>query len=1137
MNENSPQIVHCFGVVLVCYLLITLPMVSATNIKLIYGGSTVDSIEYNPSNFVKITSDVYDDEEPKLWRDEYIKVGLNVKNATGDVRIVKGYVYPCKNMNPSECITDAVPETFAETFEKTYNWVDIRNKDAYPQPSSDNPEISRFLVLAKVSKAGRLFWTGLIFEIRRVDYNLFSSYSLDATDTEIYINDYSYVSIVSDFIRNNFIIPFNTQWIDRIVFYGAECIFSIMGTPENIISAQENESTEITFVPDMLFVFSNATQGFYSAVVINHTEPSTCGFNGCEPGETSDNCCIDCGCLSGYYCDIGYGYCRSENEIHMSLYGMPQTELMNCYIAHKINVSVIINNPPSDMTVSAWKAVLNGEEQEISCSNVFGSVYSCTVTVPALPNCGEGEFVLTSNYIENEIAYSDGSVQKTKRLLVSLPDITISSYTCGDGKCEDNKGEDLGRCCYDCGCAGGYYCDVRITNNLPDPKSGTCKIKPRDSDIEIFMNQTIFYSGSFQVGAEISVNNPPRSLELLDLGCGSGCDQDGHACMASCDITCNRFSYSGDVYEGVCVMNFFIENYTKTFSYTLHPVINLTLKYYDGPNAVEESLSLHTGSLSIPMHFCGDRECNGDENQQTCCYDCGCPAGMYCDTKDRDKPMEGDRCRNLNDVNLVIDSIEPRNFSDAAEQNVINISAHIINPPSSLKVTPSCEIGGGNVSCNIACERLSSSTGDYNLSCSLYIEPLDYRDPKVANFYDAVDQKLVLEGNRIELSLRFNDGGSVKEIVREADIGRIEMDVVWHCGVDVYGDGILCEADLGENSENCCIDCGCGNETDEKGLPLKFCYTGKSLHGECIERSLIGVNILSVNPETVKCVIPIEKMDTCLISQAVEVNIEIVNEPDDFSLLYPDSFWKIEGVECVEGGENCPLICYKIGEGNYTCSLVIPSLPLSSPQTINKDLYLHIVGAHSVNGVYITEELDATGNITFDIEYSPELKTCMDQKESLERSIEKYESIISELKLFLGVVWAVVAWLWTMCVVCCSSHSPCSCDNWCGYAKTGTLIGTCVSGPVLSVLGMADGKLNELKMNKYKLMCTAANPTEAANMMVDTSGIWMKVVGAVASIACFFSGGISNVFSKIFGSGESVIGKGKPIFSDFPYIV
>ncbi|MHA2065756.1 MAG: hypothetical protein ACXABY_15370, partial [Candidatus Thorarchaeota archaeon] len=603
---NLRELVLGVNMVVVCYLVISIPMVIATNVNIIYDGLNVGSVEYNPGDYVRVNAAARDGGVPKIGRDQDWRIDFVVENNTNGVIIESGYVYKCGDLAPDVCVDTVSPEAFSVKFDKTYNWIDIRDKD-----SPTHNESSNFVVFVRVVKSGRTFWTGFHYQVRRITLTGFYGISDDLPEIEVHASHSSSINSILSFIQSSFIIPFNPSWVEKVVFQGADYVFEIRSDNPPYFETDVNEADDVSSLGyDYGFVFSNDSSGTYNAVVLNDNPSYTCGSDGCETGlgENSVNCCLDCSCLSGYYCDAVES-CRNENSITLSLSGTQTTYVSNCYDTHQIDVNVMINNAPSDMVILSSDYSIAGSSQSTACSQLHGDVYSCHIDIPPVPGCSENTPDFGPNSITLDISYSDGGVQKNKVMSTSFPDITIGSFECGDYLCQAEFLESSDNCCFDCGCGSGY-CDI---GGLSRPESGSCKVEFDESDVRITLDRANFgsyNSGGETVGLDLKIVNAPSSLDVSGEACSMGCvGGNVGSCSASCSLSCSVGSSGGGVYEERCSMGFTIADYDNNFDYTLTPVIDASAGYYDGSDYVVGALSKASGAVNIRANFCGDGVC------------------------------------------------------------------------------------------------------------------------------------------------------------------------------------------------------------------------------------------------------------------------------------------------------------------------------------------------------------------------------------------------------------------------------------------------------------------------------------------------------------------------------------------------
>jgi hypothetical protein len=1094
------------SMVVVCYLVISIPMVIATNVNIIYDGGNAGSAQYNPGDYVRVNGVAYDSGIPSIWKDQDIRVDFVVGNNTNDVVIESGYVYQCGDLDPDACVDSVPPEAFSVKFEETYNWIDIRDAD-----SPSHNEISNFVVFARAVKSGKSFWTGFHYQVRRSSYNLFYGVSDDISGIDVHAKDYGSVNSILNFIQESIMIPFNPAWVDKVIFQGVDYIFEMgSDSPPSFETGMSGVDEVSGLGYDYGFVFSNDSSGVYNAIVLNVNPSYTCGSGVCDTGlgENSVNCCLDCGCIGGYYCDA-VGGCRNENSITLGLSGTQTIHMSNCYQEHQAEVYVKVNNAPSDMVISSSYYSLAGSSQGTACSPVGGGVYSCLITVPPVPDCGTGTQSIGPNSITLDIAYSDGLVQKSKTMSTPFPDVTVGSFDCGDGSCQEDLGENPANCCYDCGCGFGY-CDI---GSLETRDSGSCRSGLGDSSLQVIFDKTSLGShgvGGDSLGLDLRVANAPSSLELSGEDCTLDCRRsDGVSCSASCSMSCSAGSSGVGDYEKRCSMDFSVSDYYSYVDYTLTPEVRSSAGYYDGPDYTIESLSKTALPIHIGANWCGDDVCAGGdvETPDNCCYDCGCPGEMYCDNMDANAPSEGDSCRSLEGIGLVVVDSGPYSFSDSAVQNMIDLSVEITNKPSGLAVDPECEISGGDVRCHVECKGTESTYPDvYNMACSLTISPVNYKNPSVSDGYDPVEHKLELSGNSVEFALRFNDGyGSAGKVFAEP-LQDIVMDVIWHCGNDV------CETELEESSGNCCIDCPCEQEDD-------FCHTFNTLHGECLDRSEIQVGDVKIEPVPMVCTIELGARDMCIFTSP-RADAEILIDSLPVGAEVVDSSYSISGMECRTNSTECPTYCgLNQNSTGYVCHILIPPIESGVEEEVILDVGFHLTVQHPANfstGLMFTEDFAFTGTLIVSKENSEELKNCIDMDKDMEKKESKNDLITAIVWTFLGLVYAltvVAIIMWILVELKKKDPKlPCCVDSDCAwslfstcesFALNGLKISSCLSSALLPLLGSLEEQIAKMKL-EYANMCAAEDLESLQEATDDMGSLWYNVAGGVMGAVCMY---------------------------------
>jgi hypothetical protein len=1066
------------SMVVVCYLVISIPMVFATNVNVIVGGGSIDSVQYNPGDFVRINGFVYDDGMPKIGRDQDWRVDFVVENNTNDVVIESGYVYQCGGLDPGSCVDYISPDAFSGSFEKTYNWIDIRGED-----SPVHEEVSNFVVFARVVKSGKAFWTGFHYQVRRTAYNVFYGVSDDISDIDVHVSDYAYVYKVMDFIQDSFMIPFNPEWVERVVFQGIDFIFEMRSNTPPYLETDVEESDEVSDLSyNYDFVFSNSSSGIYNAIVLNLNPSYVCGNDVCESGlgENSNNCCLDCGCISGYYCDAIEG-CRNENLITLSLSGTQTTYVSNCYEAHQIYANVKVNNAPSDMIVlNSYYSLGGGSPQAAVCSPLYGGAYSCQINIPPVPGCGEGTPDIGPNSITFDIGYSADGVLKYKTISTSYPDITITSFTCGDGSCEEDLGEDSANCCYDCGCGTGY-CDIE---DLYSPGSGSCRPGLGDSNLNVNLDKTIFSSynsGGESVGLDMEINNAPSSLNVYGETCEMNCEKDyGYPCSASCGVGCSLGSSENNVYGTRCSMVFTITDYDNNVDYILTPVISVSAGYYSGPDQVVDVLSTTPGAVTIGANLCGDGICLGGdiENAGNCCYDCECPGERYCYTENRNAPSEGDSCRYLDGIGFVVDDIGPFTFSDSAVENIINMHVSIDTEPAGLVITPSCQIGEGEVRCRIDC--VGDAASESGMMCALKILPVNYKDPDLSDWYASLDHKLKLPGNHVNFTFMFNDGYRVMERVFTEPLQDIVMDVIWHCGDGSY----VCETDLWESSANCCVDCGCSGD--------EFCHIVNDLNGECIDRSEIQLGSVGIVPDLMECSIGLMNPSLCIFpNPRADAIIEIKNLPAGVETI--GSSYSINGIECKTGSTECEMSCTPGVEPDVMeCAFLVPHISSGDEGNLSFDVDFSLTLQHPADfstGAVFTEDFEMSGSFDVSMVQTEELKSCTFMEMYMEEKGEKLGEMESKVKIITNVFRGITAALAVACALGCGIIC-------CIAAIIGGIITAILQATLNPMVDKMEKSVDELR-SKYASMCAAAAISDMASVINDVGLLSDEMVGDI----------------------------------------
>jgi len=977
-----------FMVIMACYLMLTLPVASAFLVSTYtQAGSKIGtSISLDPSSLILRTVTVVAGNDPK--------VNIGITNSTPSVTVDKTIVYLCKGNDPTECAEDTATgkEQYSGNVNSDISWSRVADS------AGPFPHTGTVLTFVKVNNGGVVSWQGFLTEITRTSVSAFQIREEQISEARVYAEDISMVNAIREFISSRLMIPMNPDWVNRISIQGAGSVHEIEFSDESELaglpSSQEVSGEVIISITDD-YAFEFKDDGLIWNPVTLYSNPTyTCGLYGCESeehAETSENCCLDCGCSSGYYCDSDDG-CRLESLISLSPFGSFNPTVSNCYESHTIDVPVEIGNAPSGYTISSSMCRIGGGTfDSCACEKGDGDVFVCTVSVPPVAECGTGEFRLTDNSIRITIGYLNGSAPVVKALETDFSDITVGSFTCGQGGCEIGLNEDSTSCCFDCGCAG-KYCDYKAGN---DPGTGQCKGDPTATDIELeSMNPTHFaaFAQGSQVDMVININDRPKTMDVTNVICSLGCMIDGsEGCTATCSVTKGALSSSDPtVYNLSVTLGLNIDGFDPGREYRLSPTLTFDIRYLNGSAGyVETTIEKEFPRISTGEHYCGDGNCIGDESSSDCCYDCGCSSGYYCDTLSTAGHTEGDSCKEES-FSLIIDhmdSVDP--LSDSVLSHDISLAARIQNYPSGMEAAEQCTLADGNVTCTISCEKAASAdAADYNMTCGFSVPAMAFYD---SPHYDPVTRKITLEQNIINLTVSYNDGPeSVSGYITRA-FGPVVVDVITHCGDDD------CESDIGEGWTSCCYDCGC----DGAGSDY-FCHHSSEIpNGICVQPTDMSLHIIRFAPYPIPTCLVGRIGGDCKFIKAVEAHVNITNQPPDMVLL--SGFHEFGDGEpgeidkCIKGDTF----------GEWVCSFIPDDVRNPALGAFEKDFSIGLSISYNVSDGRIVDSLNASKSFTLYQNKSTKIIQCEEKIEQMDDSIKRLESNRDEYGEW-GKFWTVL---------------------------------------------------------------------------------------------------------------------------------
>jgi len=963
-----------FAVLITCSI-ISLPLAGAAQVSIYYNDvKSGDSIDLDYSDFAKRDLVINNPGDAA-------EVELSVTNGSVDKQVLETHVYKCEDRGPRVCVSQVEPIAYVGDFTAEYDWSDIRDGTSYPQTA-------KFLTLVKVKRGGGSSWVGYWDTLTKTNELNFALESAEIEEIEIHAQSTQFIYSIRYFVENFLTIPMNTNWISGVVFKTATELRNLESNdPPNfwIETISGDELTSISY--DYFFVFPKNDSGVMGLSVLNLNPDYTCGDENCETvnGESESNCCYDCGCPTGYYCDPEM-VCKSEGVITMALHGTPDTRVVNCNEDHVVYIPVKIQNLPTDTILKSARYSLDGSLYDTTCVKGAGGVFSCVVNVLAVPDCDTGEYNVGPNTLTLFIEYSDGSTTKIKSMMVSFPDITIGSFDCGNSVCESTLGESESSCCLDCGCPSGDYCDWEGLGSVPS--DAVCRYPVVDSDLAMgSINPSHFYDqryGGNDADIVVNINNKPKSILLGSIGCEMDCSSSEGDCQSTCTVSgCIEDGINPGVYSTGCTLTFSISNYDSLTDYDLSPVFTTGISYNNGTSEVIiETLTNTFPTISLGAHWCGDFVCGDDEDYLICCFDCDCPGGYYCDTQNTNWPTSGDECKN-NDFNLVVDDIGDALFQDSSIQHYLSINGHVPNYPSGTEISGECSIQGGAFECILVCHRTESIHDvEYNFTCDMVIPPVDYIG---SPYFYPNQREIILTQNMFSINHTYNEGTQKKTLMYDNSVDEIKLNVTTHCGEGG------CEANFDETQSNCCRDCGCSDYGNDY-----FCYTGHNPNGVCLPNSSILLEIVEFDPEPTECTI-FNEGEACKITGMTTADIEIINPPAGVTIV--DAYYT------VLEQEDTPMDCREsLIDNQYICPFALEDITVpgaASIGIINISVKIMAMIKYQISDFMVTQSIEGESDLDISKVYSYALATCLEMKESHQDQIDALEQTQGETNTYM----------------------------------------------------------------------------------------------------------------------------------------
>ncbi|MBI4182229.1 MAG: hypothetical protein HY520_04655 [Candidatus Aenigmarchaeota archaeon] len=490
---------------------------------------------------------------------------------------------------------------------------------------------------------------------------------------------------------------------------------------------------------------------------------------------------LSCGCPEGFFCDAGKFVCSAASSISLSVLNV--TSFLPAFNASGdiVKLAARINNPPSDLAVTGVQytlgtlfqnnlPILNATTGSVTClGGSPGHVYNCEIPVSISNYDHNTAYFFRGNSITFSTTFSDVGTTVVRDLVSAFSDITIPSFQCGDGVC--NQGEDSANCCLDCGCLAspGLYCnaipqscatlgDVRLDVLSVNPTNLT-DCSPAVPHVVDLSAQVVNAPSDLRLDFAFYLKNglvQPYPLTCLPINPGA------NPGLFDCDLTLPEIP----------------ECQQQPGGFVLGPnALNFTIAFSDGRSPRTMTLSDGFQDLRLtPTFDQGDGLCERQlgENASNSCIDCPCEQEFGPDSFCNVPPLPGaaGACINKNDIRLVIDSPQGTVHFDSCEvPQALDIRAHLDNEPADiLNMVFTATLDGENAD-QFSCIRTPASFGG-NLSspieCQLLIPP--------SRTCSRSDPPTILEDNEITAALAFRSGGTATVVhTTSATLPEIEI--------------------------------------------------------------------------------------------------------------------------------------------------------------------------------------------------------------------------------------------------------------------------------------------------------------------------------------------------------------------------
>ncbi len=853
----------------VSYLMLNLSIVSATAINIIYNGDVKETFDYDISSLVNTRIFVSAKPTDIGWSDP--RVNVSISSGSLSNAISKIYIYKCKTLDPAAC-SRLKPEEYSRSADVQFRWKDISQKTG----NERYPEVANLMILIKLNGPyDTESWIGLMERIERTELRVFviSEDSIDSVN--LYAKSEEYVEPILSYIRNFAMIPFN--WLERVVFTNADRLYSVAGSaseldssPPKTTDATINSDTADSLSKDYHLIFPETPNGVSSPLTLNLNPYYECGNSQCELGlgETKANCCYDCGCDSGFYCDASgdpsTALCRSDRDISLDV--VPTTSsVSDCSSQSNLNIEMRVNNAPASMEETAEASLsIDGELYTSTCTKKFSNSFDCPFSITPPASCGKGTKTLEARDVKLTITYSDGPNKITKDLSKDSASINWN---------------------YDCSCGENEYCD-----------SGEEICKSEDAIQLSIKSETLtnFYRDGYNPGDTIDftakIFNAPSDATFVSASANLTLPG------GRVNIQTVECSNAAEDFEYDCSIYFDIVGYDPVQSYQMQlESLRFTITYSDGASTRTKTLvSSETYPIGIPSQYCGNGNVDTGEDSSTCCLDAGCSdigEGYYCNT-------DKNACEPESGISVSVEKISENGTDYSPSQTVelvdcsvphdLNVTLKVSNPPGEMEFDSLSYMLGG-VGYTGTC--VSGSGGRF--SCTLTVP-------------DTVCEDLAgetLQDNSLELAIKFPDGNyATKTLSLNASLPDIHITPTYHCG-----DGVA-ETNLGESSSNCCIDIPC-----DEGFYCDYDKDEKP-NGECI--AIDNITLMIDEPEGQVT------FESCEVTHKLNVKARILNKPSQM---------RVEQVYGQINGSQATIRCsLEDDKETYNCTMRVPKVPKCS---------------------------------------------------------------------------------------------------------------------------------------------------------------------------------------------------------------